>query len=144
MQQFIVPQFIDVEDKIFGPITVRQFVLMVTGGVIIFLTFRFADIPFFLFTTVVVGGLVLLFGFVKVNGAPFHHFLLNLMVKIKRPNLRVWNKTLSEQEIRLLIKQPQEGKVAKEALRPKEMISTSRLAELALIVDTRGKYKGEG
>jgi hypothetical protein len=31
MQQFVVPQFIDVEDKIIGPISVRQFLtLMVT------------------------------------------------------------------------------------------------------------------
>ncbi|KKS92044.1 MAG: hypothetical protein UV69_C0039G0006, partial [Parcubacteria group bacterium GW2011_GWE2_43_12] len=32
MQQFVVPQFIDVEDKIIGPITVRQFIIIMVGG----------------------------------------------------------------------------------------------------------------
>lgn len=142
MQQFIVPQFIDVEPKILGPLTVRQFILCVTGGVIIFLSFRFGDMPFFLFLTVLVAGLVLLFGFLKVNGSPFHYFLLNLMASFKKPKLRVWNKTLSDEEIRLLLREPSE-KVTPEPLKRKEMPTSSRLAELALIVDTRGEYKGE-
>ena len=28
MDRFVVPQFIDVEDKIFGPVTVRQFLIL--------------------------------------------------------------------------------------------------------------------
>ena len=142
MTQFIVPQFIDVEPKIFGPITMRQFILVVVGGVIEFLVFRFGDIPFFLFVTVIVGGSVLLFGFLKINGAPFHHFLLNLITRFKKPGLRVWNKTLSDQELRLLLSQPSKQKI-QEKIKRKEMISGSRLAELSLIVDTRGEYKGE-
>ncbi len=142
MNQFIVPQFIDVEDKIFGPITVRQFVLIVIGGIIIFLSFRFGDLPFFLFMTLLVGGGVALFGFVKVNGAFFHQFLLNVLASLKRPNLRVWNKTVSEAEIRAMFTKPWEAKPS-EILRRKEVLTTSRLTELSLIVDTRGEYKGE-
>ena len=28
MDQFVVPQFIDAEDKIFGPLTARQFIIV--------------------------------------------------------------------------------------------------------------------
>ena len=31
MQMFTVPQFIDVEDKIIGPITTRQFIICLVG-----------------------------------------------------------------------------------------------------------------
>ena len=142
MNQFIVPQFIDVEPKIFGPLTVRQFIFMVVGGVIIFLTFRFGDIPLFLFVTLIVVAIVLLFGFLKINGAFFHEFLLNLLTTWKKPGLRVWNKKLSDDEVRALLKDPVQEKT-KPAVKRKELISGSRLAELSLIIDTRGEYKGE-
>jgi len=142
MQQFIVPQFIDVEPRIIGPITVRQFILMVVGGIFIFLSFRFAGLPLFLLTTAVMAGIVFLFGFLKVNGAPFHEFLLNVMASFKRPSLRVWDKFLTDEEINQLLKKPVDEKI-KEEIRRKEKLTGSRLAELSLIVDTRGEYKGE-
>lgn len=142
MNQFIVPQFIDVEPKILGPLSVRQFVLSVTGGVIVFLSFKYADFTFFLFMTVVIAGIVFLFGFLKVNGAPFHVFLLNLLTNFRKPKLRVWNKFLSDEDIHSLLKQPPEKQLPPEAKR-KAAVSKSRLAELSLIVDTRGEYKGE-
>ena len=141
MTQFIVPQFIEVEPKILGPLTVRQFILMVVGGLIIGLSFRFADLGFFIFITLIVGGSVALFGFLKINGLPFHIFLLNLITSLKKPNLRVWDKSLSNEEVRLLLSSPPEKKEIS-PIKPKEIVSSSRLAELSLIVDTRGQYKG--
>ena len=34
MQQYNIPQFVDSEDKIFGPITIRQFAVLAIGVVI--------------------------------------------------------------------------------------------------------------
>ncbi|MCG2686871.1 PrgI family protein [Candidatus Parcubacteria bacterium] len=141
MQRFIVPQLIDVKEKILGPVTAHQFILMLAGGIIIFLAFRFGDIPFFIFISFIVAIIVFLFGFFKVNGAAFHDFLLNLLVSFRRPSLRVWNKELTDQELQQLIKEPAKTKIEK--IERKEIASASRLAELSLIVDTHGKYKGE-
>jgi len=141
MQRFIVPQFIDVKDKIIGPITVHQFILMIAGGIIIFLSFRFGDVPFFIFMSAVVAIIIFLFGFFKVNGAPFHDFLLNLIMSFKKPGLRVWNKELTDEELKQLIKELPKVKIEK--LERKQIANASRLAELSLIVDTHGKYKGE-
>jgi len=138
MKQFIVPQFIDVEDKILGPITVRQFVLIVVGGIIEFLSFRFGDLGFFIVMTIIILALVGLFGFVKINGAPFHYFLLNIAASFKKPALRVWNKNFREE---VLLEAKTEA--PKKNYKPKSPLSTSRLSELSLIVDTHGKYKGE-
>jgi adenosylhomocysteinase len=56
MDQFTVPQFIDVEDKIFGPITTRQFLILLATGLILFIAFKLADIALFIFLLVVMGG----------------------------------------------------------------------------------------
>ena len=136
--QFIVPQFIEVEPKILGPITIRQFFLIVVGGIILFLSFRYGDLGFFLVMVLVVGSAVLLFGFVKVNGALFHYFLLNLLNSYKKPRLRVWNKNI-------LITTEKELKTTPAAKKApiKPPLPRSRLSELSLIVDTHGQYKGE-
>jgi len=41
----------------------------------------------------------LVLAFVKVNGVPFHFFLLNVLQTMKRSPIRVWNKNLSDAEI---------------------------------------------
>ncbi len=143
MQKFVVPQFIDVEDKVIGPITIRQFVLMVIGGILIFVSFKFADVTLFLFLTVIIGLIVFLFGFFKVNGAPFHNFLLNVLMTLKKPSLRVWHKDLRQEELKFLFQKPKETEEEKEKNKLKKPVSASRLSELSLIVDTRGEYKGE-
>lgn len=144
MQKFVVPQFIDVEDKVIGPITIRQFVLMVIGGILIFVSFKFADVTLFLLLAVIIGLIVFLFGFFKVNGASFHSFLLNVLMTFKKPSLRVWHKDLREEELKFLFQKPKETEEEKEKNKLKKPVSASRLSELSLIVDTRGEYKGEG
>ena len=79
MQQFTVPQFIDVEDKILGPITIRQFLILLVGCIVIFISYRYGDLGTFVLVLAVVGILSLLFAFVKVNGQTFHYFLLNIL-----------------------------------------------------------------
>ena len=48
MQQFVVPQFIDVEDKVIGPVTVRQFLILLVGGGVLFIAYRLSDFTLFL------------------------------------------------------------------------------------------------
>ena len=141
MQQFMVPQFIDVESKILGPITARQFVLMIIGGAIGFITFRYANVGTFIIVALILVLLVFLFGFFKINGSPFHVFLINLTMTFKRPTLRVWNKSYLG-DITEFSKFDKIDKNNKD-IKHKKLVSSSRLAELSLVVDTRGKYQGE-
>jgi hypothetical protein len=139
MQQFTVPQFIDVESQIIGPITTRQFIILLVAAVIVAASYKLFDFSLFVLITIIVGLLAVLFAFVKVNGRPFHYFVLNIVQTTFRPRARVWNNRLKiaeEPEIVLPVKE----NYVKEA--PK-MSRSSRLEELALIVDTQGRYKGE-
>ena len=81
--RFIVPQFIDAEDKIWGPITVRQFVLVIVGAFFVFVAYKLSDFALFIFETVIITIFTSLFAFYKVNGAPFHVFALNFIQTFK-------------------------------------------------------------
>ena len=69
--RFQVPQFIDVEDKIFGPLTLKQFIYLAGGGGLSFLIYVFlnsfilAAIPI-----MVIMGISAAFAFYKVNNKP--------------------------------------------------------------------------
>ncbi|MFH0814623.1 MAG: PrgI family protein [Candidatus Falkowbacteria bacterium] len=141
MQQFMVPQFIDVEDKILGPITVRQFVLLLGSVLVAFVFYKvfaflvFAVLAFFDLT------LVGLLAFAKVNGRPIHFFLLNFLQTSKRPFLRVWNREFYTRDIVEVKTQVHEqGGLVEEK---KRILPKSKLAELSLIINTGGVYKGQ-
>ena len=141
MQQFVVPQFIEVEDKIFGPITTRQFLILLVAGTMVFLSYRFGDLALFIFTTVFIGGFCLILAFVKVNGQNFHYFLLNIIQSLRKPSLRIWQKNYSKQELNYLRKQGMEVAVA--PIQKAVAVKKERIRDLALQVNTGGFYNPE-
>ena len=142
MRQFTVPQFIDVEDKIIGPITTRQFIIMLSGCILIAIFYRLFDFSLFVTAALFDFALTFIFSFAKINGRPFHYFVLNVIQTLKKPSLRVWNHVdvidtkIDDKKDKDILEQSI-GVVAKN--KP----SLSRLNELSLIVDTQGMYKGE-
>ncbi len=139
MQQFTVPQFIDVESKVIGPITTRQFLIFLATAILIAIFYKIFDLSLFVTVSIFVSVIAIAFSFVKINGRPFHFFVLNLIQTWRRPHLRVWRNSpiaISEDTI---------PKVKKDLEKPiiKKYYKKSHLAELALIVDTQGRYKGE-
>ncbi|MEA3449926.1 MAG: PrgI family protein [Patescibacteria group bacterium] len=140
MQQFTVPQFLDIEDKIIGPITVRQFLILLFAFMLIALSYRFLTFITFLVVGVIIFCVSGIFAFLKVNGMPFHYFILNLLQSVKRPGTRVWNNEFQK----YLIGTDEKVVVESNPIAVKEeRLNTSRLAELSLMVDTQGSYGGE-
>ncbi len=137
MQRFVVPQFIEVENKVIGPITVRQFLILMGAGLIIALAYRLLYFNSFLVVAVLILVIAAVFAFAKVNGTPFHFFLLNFINTMKKPKLRVWNNRAMDVIDK---KMPDLKKDDYQPVR-KQLYKKSRLAELSLVVDTRGRYK---
>ncbi|KKP90277.1 MAG: hypothetical protein UR94_C0028G0007 [Parcubacteria group bacterium GW2011_GWA2_36_10] len=137
--RFIVPQFIDAEDKIIGPVTVRQFIIVIVGGLFIFAAYKLADFTLFLLETFIIAVVTLAFAFVKVNGAPFHLFFANFLNTLVKAKIRVWKK---ENIITQELKSKDEDK-ALTYVREKRLLPSRKLAELSLVIDTGGVYKGE-
>lgn len=138
MQQFVVPQFIDVEDKIFGPITTRQFLILLVAGGLIYLSFELFDFALFIICTAFIGGFSLVLAFVKINGQPFHYFMLNFFESVHRPAIRVWGKVYSHKELDYLRKLMPETVEEQQMVKP---VSRERIRDLSLLVNTGGYYK---
>jgi hypothetical protein len=139
MQRFTVPQFIDVEDKIIGPITTRQFLVLLGGAILIAIFYKLFDFSAFLLLSIIVFIMTVVVAFVKINGRPFHYFLLNIIQTSRRRGARVWNNRLAAEP------NPERVPTLKfdSTRTAKEYYEKSRLAELSLIVDTQGEYRGD-
>jgi len=143
MQKFIVPQFIDIENRIMGPITVRQFIVIAVGSSFMFISYKLADFSLFLIQSGILIILSVVIGFVKFNGLPFHIFFVNLIATYKKPMLRVWMKEASPVQKSSSKKSKKDKEDEAKVFIPKRSISSEKLSELSLIIDTGGVYKGE-
>lgn len=141
MMQFVVPQFIDVEDKILGPLTVRQFVLILFWGIAAFIQLRVLSMVTFLIVFILWSGFMFMLAFVKINGRPFHYFILSILQTTRLPKLRLWHKEDTEYEYRFAA--PPAAK-PKAPMATKQALTASRLTELSLVVDTGGAFTEEG
>jgi len=139
--QFVVPQFIDVEPKILGPITPRQLIILIVTFGLGFVCYKLVDFTLFIFEAIILlmvgGGLA----FAKVNHRPIYSFLFDVSTTLKKPKLRVWNKESSPlQEKELEVKKELQTKLTDTRRKP---IFRSKLSQIALLVDTGGRYEEE-
>ncbi len=142
MRQIVVPQFIDIEPKIIGPIGPRQLIILIASAGLIFLCYRLSSLIIFIVETLFICGLGGCLAFLKVNGRPFHYLILNLIQAYRLPHLRVWKKEL------IPVRMKKEKKIKEIEIEAKEVsrrkvLSPKRLSEIALIVDTGGAYNPE-
>lgn len=90
--QFKVPQFIDIEDKVFGPLTFKQFAYLAGGAGFGYLSFRFLPI----FIAIFIGPLVVAFAaalaFLKFNDKPFISVVESFIRYYSRSRLYLWHK----------------------------------------------------
>jgi hypothetical protein len=90
--QFKVPQFIDVEDKIFGPFTFRQFVYLAGGAGLTFILYKLLPFLIAILFILPVIGLALALAFYKVNNQPFIKVLENSFKFTMQSKLYIWKK----------------------------------------------------
>ena len=140
--QFVVPQFLDVEAKIIGPITARQFLIMLGTLLLDFVIYRvFLNVFIVIALGVPVLALGIAFSFAKVNGQPFHYMVLSVIQTLRRPARRVWDKSLSDADLRVYLKKEVVAMAPQKIV--KKPLERSRLSELSMVVNTGGVYEGD-
>ncbi len=92
--QFRVPQFIDVEDKLFGPFTFREFAYMVGGAGMIFVIYKILPLWIGIFLIIPVGILSILLIFYKINNKPFIYYLQAGVTYLVSSKLYIWKQRL--------------------------------------------------
>jgi len=138
--QFIVPQFIDIEPKIIGPITPRQFVTFIIVGFLIFVTYKLANFITFIFLFVIYVTVGAILAFARVNGRPIHWFFITLLQTAKKPKIRIWMKEAVATKI---IEFKEKKKVQLSLAKPRRELPKAKLSDLSLLVDTGGAYREE-
>lgn len=122
--RFEVPQFIEVEDKIVGPLTWKQFVYLAggAGSIVIF----YLLLPFFFFVIIGIplGALAGFLAFHKVNNRPFSIFLESLISYFSRSKLYLWRK---EEEQSIIVREENDPPLKNSV----ELAQKQRLAELS-------------
>ena len=87
-----MPQFIDVEDKIFGPFTLKQFIYLAGGasvGVVCVIFFWYVFWPLIASPIVI---LALALAFYKVNNRPFVFVMESAFRYFMKDKLYIWQK----------------------------------------------------
>lgn len=92
-----VPQFLDVEDKIIGPLTLKQFIYLLLGGGVIFLLYSTLKLSVFIIVAIPVAIFVLMLAFYRVGNQKFTQFVVNFLSFISKPNIYIWKKLAPKQ-----------------------------------------------
>ena len=129
--RYQVPQFIDVEDRIFGPLTIKQFVYLAGGAGLSFTLWRF--LPLFIALIVIAPVIALSLGlaFYKVNNRPLLTTLEYATNYLFGKKLYLW-KTKKELPKQARIKTKKESELISV---PK--LSESKLKDLAWSLDIK-------
>lgn len=90
--RFKVPQNIDIEDKIIGPLTGKQFLWLIGGGIIVLVSYQFFDFSLFLMVAVIAGGLACAFAFLRPYGQSLIVFLSYFFIYSLKGKQYIWQK----------------------------------------------------
>ena len=90
--QFQVPQFTDIEDKVIGPFTLKQFLYLAGAGGVLFILFKSVKLFLFILLSIPIGGLAIALAFVKVNNRPFISLIKHFFGFLGKPDFYVWRK----------------------------------------------------
>jgi len=135
--QFQVPQFIEVEDKIFGPLTFKQFVYVMGGAGAAYLLWRV--FPLWISAPLIlgVGGLAAALAFSSWNGRPFIMALENAFFFTLRTKLYLWNNENKTSRTAQAHKREEEEAEQHEPQVYIPKLSDSKLHELAWSLDIK-------
>lgn len=97
--KFTVPQFIEYEPKIVGPLTFKQFTYLGIAAVACFFFYFTVSFTLFLLSCLVLGGIASAFAFLKIGGRPFITFIGNFLKYILSPRMYLWKKKEAQARI---------------------------------------------
>jgi hypothetical protein len=130
--RYQVPQFIEVEDKIFGPLTLKQFLYVAGGSAIAFIIWNALPSFIAIFFAVPVGMFFFALAFYQYNSRPFIYTVESAFKYFFKDRLYIWKKEKKDPK-----KQEVEKKEDIKMDIPR--MSDSKLKELSWSLDINSK-----
>lgn len=136
MGQYKVPQDVEAEDKLIGPLSLRQFIYVIVAVLWAGLMYLLLNkvIVVMVIAILPVSGFFLLLGFGRRQEQSFDNYLAALVKFFVEPRIRVWDKDLSQNELVKKVEKAPE-------IIPTKNVSRGSLSQLAMIMDTHGAQK---
>ena len=136
MKQFQVPQFITVEDKVVGPFTIKQFLYVAAGAIIVGTAYKFLQSFLFLPIAALVGAAAAALAFLKINETPFPIVVKNAFLYLTRPHIYIW-----KQEAPKKTPAREQPKKPETVVKTMPKMSESKLSDLAWSLDIEEKMR---
>jgi len=134
----IVPQYIDVEDKIAGPLTWKHLGWIFGGSGIVLIAFTFLEKVTFFMVAIPIGLLTAALAFYKPNGIPLVSFIGYGFTYFFHPKTYTWQREANIEKVK---KQNEEIQITTTS--EKEQITTDDIAAIAQTLDSGGRQRNE-
>ena len=139
--QYPVPQFTDVEDKIIGSLTLRQFGIVFAAGIVIFLAYSATkSVLVLVFFFVLIGVPALAIAFAKINGRPLYKMFPFVFRFLTSPRYLVFHKEApGTNEVMPMGNAPAEAT----APAPRREVTEDRLREVNRLLQQKAREERE-
>ena len=130
---FNIPQFIDKEDKIVGPLTAKQLGWLAGGGAVLLVLWNVLDKSAFYIAAIFVGAIAGALAFYHPNGQPLISFVFSSFAFMTRPKVYLW-KRVPEKEAKKTIK-----KKKNDIIKVHKEVTSAKIEGLADLLDSKQK-----
>ncbi len=127
---FNVPQFIDIEDKIVGPLTAKQLGWLAMGGVVALVCYALLDQSAFWLSAIIIAIIFGSLAFYRPYNQPLIKFILSSISFATRPKMYIWRR-VSEKTAKSSVK-----KQTAISTINKKNIDSKRIDEVSRILDS--------
>lgn len=90
--QYQVPKFIEIESKIIGPLTLKQFIYLLIGAGICAIFYLFLELWLVIILGIFIMGFCATLAFLKINSQPFPQVLKSMLHFGFGPKKYYWKK----------------------------------------------------
>lgn len=97
--RYQVPQFVDIEDKIIGPLTLKQFLIYVVTVMLLVPVYLASDMSLFITVAIPIVGIGALFAHFKLHGRSLFAIISHAAAFMLRGQLFLWRRNGSEQSL---------------------------------------------
>ena len=140
--QFKVPQFLEIEDKIFGPFTFKEFVYLAGGAGLCFVLYKILGLLWGAVPILAVAGFALALTFYRPNNKPFINMIEAGFNYFMQAKLYIWkrreNKINKDKEPGVL-----DGDKKREMLESTARLGGNKLRDLAWSLDVLDLKKNQ-
>ncbi len=140
--QYKIPQNVQIEDKIVGPLTLKQLIILGVGGGITYAIYTYLASRYFIeiwiWFVLPPGLFTLAFAFLKINGIPFLKWIMLTVEHFYNPRKRTFQMGAGDDyKTKIFTEKKETGSEEPEPTRAeKEAEKRKRLAEITKLVDS--------